>query len=196
MGMIAIKCTRLSHAGSINVSLIVVVFFEGMMEIRRIKESDLNGFVMLWDDVFNEGMYLSCPSPPIAGIAAVLKKVVEQKIPHYVALVENEVIGCVQAFPADMCGLKVEGASRIGIVGAHIKLIMRGQGIARSLLTTLISDSKRFGYSKLILEVHEFNLPAKKLYQSFGFIYDGFGQDVLFPSGVKVRSERMFLLLT
>lgn len=165
------------------------------MEIRRIKHSDLDSFVALWDGVFKEGKYLSSPPPPTAGIDRVLQKVEAHKIPQFVAIVGNELVASAEAFPGDMCGLKGEDTSRIGVVGAHVRHSMRGQGIGRSLLKRLIADSNRYGYSKLILEVYESNTPAKKLYESLGFIYNGFGRDVVFPSGLKVRSEKMYLLL-
>jgi len=165
------------------------------MEIRRIKYSDLGGFVRLWDGVFKEGKYLSSPPPPAGRIAPVLQKVEAHKIPQFVAIVENELVASAEAFPGDMCGLKGEDTSRIGVVGAHVRHSMRGQGIGRTLLKTLIADSHRYGYTKLILEVYESNKPAKKLYESLGFIYNGFGRDVVFPSGLKVRSVRMYLLL-
>ncbi|WP_157035352.1 GNAT family N-acetyltransferase [Psychromonas ingrahamii] len=167
----------------------------GNMEIRRIKYSDLSGFVNLWQGVFKEGKYLSTPPPPAGGIGAVLQKVEVHKIPQFVAIVENELVASAEAFPGDMCGLKGDNTSQIGVVGAHVRQSMRGQGIGRSLLKILIADSKRYGYSKLILEVYESNKPAKKFYESFGFIDNGFGRDVIFPSGLKVRSERMYLLL-
>lgn len=165
------------------------------MEIRRIKYSDLGGLVTLWDSVFKEGKYLSSPPPSESAIVPVLQKVEARKIPQFVALVENKIVASAEAFPGDMCGLKGEDTARIGVLGAHVKQNMRGRGIGRSLLKTLIADSNRYGYSKLILEVYESNKPAKKLYESFGFIYNGFGRDVVFPSGLKVRSERMYLLL-
>ncbi|MFT7423439.1 MAG: GNAT superfamily N-acetyltransferase [Psychromonas sp.] len=167
----------------------------GNMEIRRIKYSDLGGFVALWDGVFKEGQYLSSPPPPAGGIGPVLQKVEAHKIPQFVAIVENELVASAEAFPGDMCGLKDKNSAQIGVVGAHVKQSLRGQGIGRTLLKMLIADSKRYGYSSLILEVYESNKPAKKLYESLGFIYNGFGRDVVFPSGLKVRSERMSLLL-
>jgi len=165
------------------------------MEIRRIKYSDLAGLVTLWDDVFKEGKYSSSPPPPAAGIGRVLQKVEAHKIPQFVAIVGNELVASAEAFPGDICGLKGEDTSRIGVLGAHVNQNMRGQGIGRALLKTLIADSNRYGYSKLILEVYESNKAAKKLYESLGFIYNGFGRDIVFPSGLKGRSERMYLLL-
>ncbi|MBN1147711.1 MAG: ribosomal protein S18-alanine N-acetyltransferase [Anaerolineales bacterium] len=57
---------------------------------------------------------------------------------------------------------------------AHIATIAvrpeyRGQGIARSLLTTALRTTLRQGYHKATLEVRANNIAAQRLYRSFGF---------------------------
>ena len=45
----------------------------------------------------------------------------------------------------------------------------RNQGVASALLTELISAVKKLKASFITLEVRESNIPAKKLYEKFGF---------------------------
>lgn len=45
----------------------------------------------------------------------------------------------------------------------------RKKGIAKTLLKQVISDLKSKGVNKLFLEVREGNIPAKNLYEFFGF---------------------------
>ena len=45
----------------------------------------------------------------------------------------------------------------------------RGKGIAKSLLSKLISDAKNMGHSAIVLDSAHFMKPAHNLYRSFGF---------------------------
>lgn len=45
----------------------------------------------------------------------------------------------------------------------------RGKGVARALLEAVEEAARRRGCAKVTLEVLEFNLPARRLYESFGF---------------------------
>lgn len=49
----------------------------------------------------------------------------------------------------------------------------QGRGMAKSLLAQLCQQLKVAGILRLFLEVREHNLPAIRLYESFGFIQDG-----------------------
>lgn len=50
---------------------------------------------------------------------------------------------------------------------------VRRQGIASILLTQLCKQLQERGIKRLLLEVREKNLPAIRLYESFGFMLDG-----------------------
>jgi putative acetyltransferase len=51
----------------------------------------------------------------------------------------------------------------------------RGDGIAAMLLEHIITEATRMGFTRLSLETgsYEFFLPARKLYEKFGFDYCG-----------------------
>lgn len=49
----------------------------------------------------------------------------------------------------------------------------RGRGIARKVLEELINQASLQGINNLTLEVREHNVPAIKLYESFGFVCEG-----------------------
>ena len=57
---------------------------------------------------------------------------------------------------------------RIGIVQTK-----RGQGVARSALLYAQRELHLMGVSRILLEVRESNLAARKLYQRLGYIEDG-----------------------
>lgn len=84
----------------------------------------------------------------------------------YVAKNKNRVIGMVsmQSLVSTVMG---------GSVGLIEDMIVthdfRGQGIGKQLLTAMIDESKRLGYTRLALAAHRGNDAAHSFYQSFGF---------------------------
>lgn len=53
----------------------------------------------------------------------------------------------------------------------------RGRGVARRLLSQLIEDMRECGMAVLFLEVRVSNIPARSLYESFGFTYIGYRKE-------------------
>lgn len=92
-----------------------------------------------------------------------------------------------------------QGWRILGFAGAHIILDeghitnvavlpeARGQGLGRKLLQALLQYAANLGAAYLTLEVRQSNLPAIRLYTSFGFIkvsvrkkyYEDTGEDAL-----------------
>ena len=63
------------------------------------------------------------------------------------------------------------GAIDIHNIAVHADY--RRRGIARILLTSVISEARRQSASRVILEVRKSNLPAQKLYETMGFSTTG-----------------------
>ncbi|WP_373368146.1 GNAT family N-acetyltransferase [Vibrio vulnificus] len=163
---------------------------EENMEIRRINQDDLDSFVALWQGVFDEGAYLRNPPPPKEKVLKVLCKVEQLKFPNFVALSAGKVVASIEAFPGSMCGLECDD---VGFVGAQVHADLRGKGLGKKLLKQVISDSKRFGYKELKLEVYKSNIAARKLYEKFGFSYVGEGEEITLPNGEMTQSLKMRL---
>ncbi|OZS60054.1 hypothetical protein BST55_24330, partial [Vibrio vulnificus] len=163
---------------------------EENMEIRRINQDDLDSFVALWQGVFDEGAYLRNPPPPKEKVLKVLCKVEQLKFPNFVALSAGKVVASIEAFPGSMCGLECDD---VGFVGAQVHADLRGKGLGKKLLKQVISDSKRFGYKELRLEVYKSNIAARKLYEKFGFSYVGEGEEITLPNGEMTQSLKMRL---
>ncbi|WP_219584529.1 GNAT family N-acetyltransferase, partial [Vibrio parahaemolyticus] len=163
---------------------------EENMEIRRINQDDLDSFVALWQGVFDEGAYLRSPPPPKEKVLKVLCKVEQLKFPNFVALSAGKVVASIEAFPGSMCGLE---CNDVGFVGAQVHADLRGKGLGKKLLKQVISDSKRFGYKELRLEVYKSNIAARKLYEKLGFSYVGEGEEITLPNGETTQSLKMRL---
>ncbi len=162
------------------------------MDIRRINQEDLECFIALWQSVFDEGFYLRNPPPSRERVSSVLAKVEQLKFPNFVAVVEGRIVASIEAFPGTMCGLDCED---VGFVGAQVHSEFRRKGIGQQLLEQVISDSKRFGYKELRLEVYRSNFAAIKLYEKLGFNHVGEGSEVTLPCGETTQSLKMSLKL-
>jgi ribosomal protein S18 acetylase RimI-like enzyme len=66
----------------------------------------------------------------------------------------------------------------------YVRASHRGQGIARSLLSQLIDESRQVGLQSLILSVLASNEPARHLYESLGFSV--YGRE---PKAIKKGNE-------
>ena len=121
------------------------------MRIRRIEKQDLEQFKILWNSVFQEGGFLRTAPPSDERILTVIRKVTERKIPQFVAIENNEIVGSVEAFPGTMCGFDSDNT---GYVGIQVKKEHRQKGVAKKLLETLLFDSRNFGFKFLCLEVY------------------------------------------
>lgn len=49
----------------------------------------------------------------------------------------------------------------------------RGRGVGKTMLAALLREGQREGVKAFTLEVRESNLPARRLYERFGFVCEG-----------------------
>ena len=104
-------------------------------------------------------------TPACSGHALDPQKLKGAGITFWTARDDTAVVGCV--------ALKELSKQSGEIKSMHTAAAARGRGIARSLLTTLIAESRRRGYTYLCLETgkgDEF-APSRKLYEAMGFAH-------------------------
>lgn len=86
------------------------------------------------------------------------------------------------------CGaLKELSPSHGEIKSMRTPKALRGKGAGRAMLTHIVSEARRRGYSRLSLETgaEDGFIPARKLYESFGFTHTGpFADYVLDPNSI------------
>lgn len=90
-----------------------------------------------------------------------VREIVNPHALNLVAVLDEEVIGYVQ------CWFTLEDADIINIA---VKKTYQGLGIGKCILNELIEQLKSRGIQNIFLEVRVSNIPAQKLYKSFGFI--------------------------
>ncbi|WP_112470810.1 GNAT family N-acetyltransferase [Streptomyces triticisoli] len=89
---------------------------------------------------------------------------------HLVAELDGRLVGFLRL------GRATELASN-----AHVRMVCglavseqaRGQGVARALLRAAVEETRRQGARRLTLRVLGHNAPARKLYESEGFVVEG-----------------------
>jgi putative acetyltransferase len=73
------------------------------------------------------------------------------------------------------------------IKSMHTREVLRGRGLGRQMLEHILAEARRRGYSALYLETGSMDafIPARKLYEAYGFTYCGpFGDYVDDPHSV------------
>jgi GNAT superfamily N-acetyltransferase len=80
----------------------------------------------------------------------------------YVVSYKNDIIG--------LGGYKKKDDTVVELKRVYLQKQFRGKGFGRKLVSQLINDAKRFGFTKMFLESADFMEEAYNLYKSFGFV--------------------------
>ncbi|MDX1492152.1 MAG: GNAT family N-acetyltransferase [Pseudohongiellaceae bacterium] len=163
------------------------------MEIRPIEQNDVDQFLSLWDDVFNEGQFLERASPPRERVEQVVERVVEEGLPNFVLVNKTQVVGAFEVFPATFFDIERPNAPAYGILGMQIQKPYRGQGYGRRLMEIGLLSSYDYGIEVVELDVLQSNVTAISLYEKFGFRKIEEGRQVKLPTGQITKFQRMLL---
>jgi ribosomal protein S18 acetylase RimI-like enzyme len=89
---------------------------------------------------------------------------------HLVAELDREIVGYLRlGRPTSLaCNFHIRQ-----IQGLAVAEVARGAGVARALLRAAQDEARRLGARRLTLRVLGHNAPARKLYESEGFVVDG-----------------------
>ncbi|MBR2527275.1 MAG: GNAT family N-acetyltransferase [Blautia sp.] len=89
----------------------------------------------------------------------------------YQAIPKETVCACVMKNgKIAATGLGILDRDFIGIYAIHVREDLRKKGLARQIVSGLISTGQKKGADKAYLQVVEGNVPARNLYESLGFI--------------------------
>jgi len=89
---------------------------------------------------------------------------------HLVAELDRRIVGYVRlAFPTSLaCNTHVRQ-----IQGLAVAEEARGRGVGRALIRAAVEEARRRGARRLTLRVLGHNTPARRLYESEGFVVEG-----------------------
>ncbi|MCX4909312.1 GNAT family N-acetyltransferase [Streptomyces sp. NBC_00878] len=89
---------------------------------------------------------------------------------HLVAELDGHIVGFVRiGFPTPL----VSNAHVRQILGLAVAVEARGNGVGRALIRAVLAEARRQGALRITLRVLGHNTPARKLYESEGFVIEG-----------------------
>jgi RimJ/RimL family protein N-acetyltransferase len=140
-----------------------------MARIVAIAEEHIDGFRAALDSVARERKYLSLLEAPAgADVTKYVREGIERRVPHFVAIVEGNVVGWCDVYPKPRAALAHSGTLGMGILSEY-----RGRGIGRALIDATLQAARAGGLTRIELTVRVDNEPARRLYESFGFVTEG-----------------------
>jgi len=155
-----------------------------------IGEEHIAGFRAAVDSVARERRYLALlESPPEADTRKYVRDSIAGGAPHFVALADGKVVGWCDVAVRPRSTQRHSGVLGIGVIRDH-----RGKGIGRALMQAALTGARASGMRRIELTVRVDNEPAKRLYESFGFVTEGLCKRHMCIDGQFVDSWLMALL--
>ena len=134
-----------------------------------IAEAHIEGFCHAVDRVAREREYLAfTEGPPLERSRAFVLRNLQENQPHFVALVEEDVVGW-----CDISSVDRPVYAHIGVLGMGVVAEYRGRGIGEALIRAALDKARSAGLERVELTVRESNMRARKLYEKVGFITEG-----------------------
>jgi ribosomal protein S18 acetylase RimI-like enzyme len=139
------------------------------IKVIPIEEKHIESFHSCLDSVAREKIYLGGDqAPPLESAREFVMGNIRDKIPQYVAVEGDTVVGWCDIRPR-----KGKDFSHCGTMGMGVKNGYRHQGIGTRLLNATIDAARAYGMERVELEVYTSNIPAIKLYEKRGFVKEG-----------------------
>ncbi len=144
-----------------------------------IEERHIEGFWTAVGAVARERKYLALlDAPPLEGARAFVLRNLRERRPHFVALLDDAVIGWCDVSPLDRPVFEHAGLLGMGVVAEH-----RGRGIGRELLRAALENAREMGLTRVELTVREGNAAARALYEKAGFAVEGLKRNAVRVDG-------------
>ena len=132
-------------------------------------EEHIESFRVCLDVVSKERRYLALTqAPPAEAVRQFIRAAIARRVPQFVALDGQQVIGWCDVSP-----MEKEGCAHVGRLGMGLLPEHRGRGIGRRLAERTVELATRIGLERIELDVYASNKPAIGLYKSLGFAVEG-----------------------
>lgn len=139
------------------------------IEVRKIQESDIDGFRAALVSVVNEKKFLATTEPPSPeSTDEFIRRNIANDYAEFVAVIEGGIVGWADIIPFEKEIMKHAGLLGMGVIAEH-----RGKGIGKALLTRTIQQAHDNGLKRVELEVFAYNAVAIALYKQLGFELEG-----------------------
>lgn len=143
-------------------------------EIRSATLRDVPAIHELLSGIIEEGgLLMSVRSPELPHFVRFIDANLRWGAPVMVACRKDRVVGWCDLYPRGQDVQRHVGRLGMGLARPH-----RGRGIGGALLDKTIDAAWHAGFLRLELEVFAHNVPAVALYESRGFVREGFHRAV------------------
>lgn len=140
-----------------------------MILVRRITESDVEGFHEALDDVACESGFLrGKQAPPLEAVSSFVSGNLTAKNPQFVAIADGRIVGW-----CDIVRAAGTHERHLGKLGMGVMAQWRGRGIGRQLMIDTVEAADAENFLRIELCVLSDNVRAIKLYRDFGFDEEG-----------------------
>ena len=145
------------------------------IQIVPIRAAHIEGFHACLDVVAREKRYLAATeAPPLESARKFVEGNIKNKVPQFVALNSDKVVG--------WCDISPNGRSSMahcGVLGMGVLPTYRRRGIGRRLLEATVARATEIGLKRIELDVIVSNSAAIALYTNFGFTVEGIKKQAL-----------------
>ena len=158
--------------------------------IAPLAESHFDALCAVLDAVAREKRFLALThAPPMDEALAFLQNIVDHDHPHFVALLDERVVGWCDILP-------VFGDARrhLGVLGISLAHQARHRGLGALLMRATIAKAWDQGLTRIELTVRTDNHNARALYERMGFEHEGIKRRAFLIDGVYHDLHAMALL--
>ncbi|PYJ57928.1 MAG: GNAT family N-acetyltransferase [Verrucomicrobia bacterium] len=139
------------------------------IRIVPMTEEHIESFRACLDAVAKERRYLALTNaPPPDAVREFMRSAIARRVPQFVALDGQQVIGWCDILPNEK-----ESFAHVGRLGMGVLREYRGQGIGQRLAERAIAQAKGIGLERIELDAYASNEPAIRLYEKLGFVVEG-----------------------
>lgn len=157
------------------------------VEIRQMREEDVEGFRAVLDTVARERRFLLLfEAPPLESMRASMQQSIISRHPRLIALDEGTVIGWCHVIPFEHAIAAHSGNLVMGLLPGY-----RGQRLGERLIRQALEAADSFGLNRVQLGVFATNAPALRLYRKVGFVEEGLKRRAVCIDGVYIDEIMM-----
>jgi ribosomal protein S18 acetylase RimI-like enzyme len=150
------------------------------VEIVPIERRHIAGFREVLDGVARERRWLAfVEAPPLPRIRSFVLNGLRNGMTQFVAVDGGRVVGWCDVNPKTHETLRHSGVLGMGVAASH-----RGHGVGSALLRATLEAAFARGIKRVELIVRADNAAAIKLYEQYGFEFEGRLRDYMIVDGV------------
>jgi len=139
------------------------------IRIVPMAEEHIDSFRSCLDAVSRERRYLALTqAPPADAVREFIRSAIARRVPQFVGLEVEQVIGWCDIFPHER-----ESFAHVGRLGMGVLPQYRHQGIGKRLAEKTIAQARGIGLERIELDVYASNEAAIALYKRLGFAIEG-----------------------